>query len=337
MKPPYESYKFDWLVGPEQPEAVFRPENGDVDWIPYPLAPEIGAGGFQKVELALGMSVFRAVHRFQPAAVGQLIPLAEIEAVFPEPAFMAQITRGGHILHRELYPAGELIFGPGYDLFRLTDKLHLIPTLDGSFNSEMTCLTLSQTMLGHLIGPEIAERLVASLGLLPSPQVRVRQIPLSVSAHLHGAISAQLTGAARKLHCQARLLDYLVALTAQVLGQAMPKERPSEQERAHALHDQLMNTEGKLPTLNELAVQFGRSVRSLNDEFTAAYGQSIVAFITEQRFAAAHAAILSSATPLKTLAARLGYSHVNHFSTVFKKRFGYAPGSLRRGRSAGTE
>ena len=334
MNSPYESYKFDWLVGPEQPEAVFRPEGGDVDWMPYPLPPEIGSGGFQKVELALGMSVFRAVHRFQPAAVGQLIPLAEIEAVFPEPVFMTQIARGGHIVHRELYPVGELIFGPGFDLFRLTDKLNLIPILDGSFDSEMTCLTVSQTMLGHLVGREVAEQLFVALGLLPSPQVRVRPIPLAVSAHLHGAIPAHLTGAARKLHCQARMLDYLVALTAHVLGQAVPRERTSEQERTRALHEQLMNTEGKLPTLNELAVQFGRSARLLNEDFAAEYGQSIYAFITEQRLAAAHAAILSSATPLKTLAARLGYSHVNHFSTVFRKRFGYAPGSLRRARSA---
>jgi AraC-like DNA-binding protein len=332
MNPSYESYKFDWLVGPEQPEAVFRPEEGDVDWMPYPLPPETGSGGFQKVELALGMSVFRAVHRFLPEAAGRLIPLAEIEVVFPEPAFMAQVLRGGRILHREFYPAGEHIFSPGLDLFRLTDQLNLIPILDGSFNSEMTCLTVSQSMLSHLIGAEVAECLINTLGLQPFPKARVRPIPLAVSAHLHGAIPTHLIGAARKLHCQARLLDYLVALTEQVLGQPEAKERPSAQERTRAVHDLLMQSEGKLPTLNALAVQFGRSAHLLNKEFAAEYGQSIYAFITEQRLAAAHTAILSSAIPLKTLANRLGYSHVNHFSTVFKKRFGYAPGSLRRGR-----
>ena len=332
MNPPYESYKFDWLVGPEQPEAVFRPENGDVDWMPYPLPPEFGSGGFQKIELALGMSVFRAEHRFQPTAVGHLIPLAEIEVIFPEPAFMAQVLRGGRILHREFYPAGEHIFSPGLDLFRLTDKLNLIPILDGSFDSEMTCLTVSQSMLSNLIGAEVAERLIATLGLHPFPKARVRPIPLSVSAHLHGAIPRHLVGAARKLHCQARLLDYLVALIEHLHGKQPPKERLSAQERTRALHDLLTQTEGKLPTLNELAVQFGRSARLLNEEFAAEYGQSIHAFITEQRLTAAHTAILSSAIPLKTLADRLGYSHVNNFSTVFKKCFGYAPGSLRRGR-----
>ena len=332
MNPPYETFKFDWLIGPEQPAALLRPEDGDVDWMPYPLPPEIGSGGFQKVELALGMTVFRAEHRFSPAAVGQLIPLAEVEIIFPEPVFMAQILRGGRILHREFYPPGEYIFSPGLDLFRLTDKFNLIPILDGSFDSEMTCLTVSQSMLSNLIGAEVAERLIATLGLLPFPKARVRPIPLTVSAHLHGAIPTHLIGAARKLHCQARLLDYLVALIEHLHGKVLPKERSSVQERTRALHDLLMQTEGKLPTLNELAVQFGRSARLLNEEFAAEYGQSIHAFITEQRLTAAHTAILSSAIPLKTLADRLGYSHVNNFSTVFKKCFGYAPGSLRRGR-----
>jgi len=33
---------------------------------------------------------------------------------------------------------------------------------------------------------------------------------------------------------------------------------------------------------------------------------------------------------MKVLAARLGYSHVNHFIAAFKKKFGYPPGSLRK-------
>ena len=41
----------------------------------------------------------------------------------------------------------QYIFSPGLDLFRLTDKFNLIPILDGSFDSEMTCLTVSQSML----------------------------------------------------------------------------------------------------------------------------------------------------------------------------------------------
>jgi AraC-like DNA-binding protein len=32
----------------------------------------------------------------------------------------------------------------------------------------------------------------------------------------------------------------------------------------------------------------------------------------------------------RSAATRLGYSHVNHFISAFKRKFGYSPGSLRR-------
>lgn len=101
-------------------------------------------------------------------------------------------------------------------------------------------------------------------------------------------------------------------------------------EKAVALRDFLMQVEGKLPRLNELASRFGLSARALNEAFIQEYGQSIGAFINDYRLTQAHAALMQSDTPMKQLAARLGYSHVNHFITAFKRKFGYPPGSLRK-------
>lgn len=40
--------------------------------------------------------------------------------------------------------------------------------------------------------------------------------------------------------------------------------------------------------------------------------------------------LVETGLPMKVLASRLGYSHVNNFINAFKNRFGYSPGSLRR-------
>ena len=101
-------------------------------------------------------------------------------------------------------------------------------------------------------------------------------------------------------------------------------------ERARAIHQQLINTKGKLPTVEELAAQYSCSVRTLNEEFAAEYGQPIYAYMIEYRFNQAHAAIQNTQTPLKTIAENLGYTHVNHFNAAFRKRFGYPPGMLRK-------
>ena len=101
-------------------------------------------------------------------------------------------------------------------------------------------------------------------------------------------------------------------------------------ERARAIHQQLTNTKGKLPTMEDLATQYACSVRILNDEFETEYGQPIYPYVTEYRFNQAHAAIERTSTPLKIVAENLGYTHVNHFNAAFRKRFGYPPGKLRK-------
>ena len=87
--------------------------------------------------------------------------------------------------------------------------------------------------------------------------------------------------------------------------------------------------------MEELATQNGCSIRTLNTEFSTEYGQPVSAFLIEYRFKLAHDAVQQTTIPLKILAEQLGYSHVNHFSTAFRKKFGYAPGYLRKNNGAG--
>lgn len=101
-------------------------------------------------------------------------------------------------------------------------------------------------------------------------------------------------------------------------------------ERARAIHQQLTNTKGKLPTLEELASQYSCPARKLNEEFIAEYGQSIHAYINEHRLNQAHRAVLETDIAIKQIADRLGYAHVNNFYSAFQTKFGYSPGYLRK-------
>lgn len=102
------------------------------------------------------------------------------------------------------------------------------------------------------------------------------------------------------------------------------------QERLRRLHDDLLRLEGKLPTLEALAARVGLCARRLNGAFAREYGLPIHAFVTDRRLTAAYASIRDTDIPLKQLASRLGYAHVNHFNAAFRKKFGFPPGQLRR-------
>jgi len=101
-------------------------------------------------------------------------------------------------------------------------------------------------------------------------------------------------------------------------------------ERTRAVQQQLINTKGKLPSMEDLATQYGCSIRTLNNDFVSEHGQTIQTYIAEYRYNRAHTAVQQTTIPLKVLSEQFGYSHVNHFIAAFRNRFGYPPGTLRK-------
>lgn len=87
---------------------------------------------------------------------------------------------------------------------------------------------------------------------------------------------------------------------------------------------------GNIPDLDALASRYGRSVRALNEGFKQAFGQTLSAYLTERRLAAAYVCLQTTDLPIKTVATRLGYASVSHFSQAFTRQFGIRPGRLRK-------
>jgi len=96
------------------------------------------------------------------------------------------------------------------------------------------------------------------------------------------------------------------------------------------VHNFLLSVGSETPTLQSLSKKFGASPNKLNVEFTNVFGESIFSFLTSYRLEQARLAIKNSDLPLKSIAHRVGYSHVNHFITAFKRKYNQTPGSLRQ-------
>jgi AraC-like DNA-binding protein len=332
-KQPYKDVRYEWLAPNGEPlnDTIYA-DFGEIGWMDYPMPPETGKGGYEAVELVLGMSVVRTTFEFSPAMLGQWVPLMTTRIEFTEPSFQALTMRGIHGSVKEEFPPSHLAASPGMDLFRHTEQYCSTFTVDGSFSGEAHHVSLSRTVLNQLIGETLGDRLLKALLIIQPPALTVRAIPLHVSQLLMTALTPALTGPTRKLYCQAKILEYLAALSAFVCVDpgASPERNQRSKQRSQAIYDQLLACEGKLPTLDELAQQHGRSMKLLNEEFAAEFGHSIYAFIVEHRLAQAHAALAKTDVSIKQLAARLGYAHVSNFTIAFKRRFGYPPGSLRR-------
>jgi AraC-like DNA-binding protein len=323
-----------WLIDPsaEQTPKVIH-DIATFDRTMLPIPPEIGQIELLRLPVADGISFYHAIHRFQPATRGQPLLLGEFQAAFPECTFATQAVRGGDAKHRELHPPADLTLEPGQDLFRFADRFHTITTLDRASDFDMTALMVSATALRTYLDDDHAQRLLGGLGLDAPPAVKTLPMPLAIAAPLWAAFAPDFQGSLRRLFAQSKTLEYLCGLYRYLTETpACAHQPPRLEARLQELHDYLIHLDGALPDLETLAARFGMSARRINEAFAQRYGLSIHAFLVDWRLNAAYLAVRDSALPLKTLAERLGYSHVNHFSRAFRNKFGQPPGQLRRGR-----
>jgi AraC-like DNA-binding protein len=329
-----QSHKLTWLLAPDSDFEILQSHRPDIERLPYAIPPELGEAWAEVLSLPDGFVLYRAVHAMDASPSGQLVPLLDVEYLAEDFVFNAQILLSGVCCHHEYWqgrehPPVELIASPGRDTFRHKKVWQAKVLVEGGMTSEMRSVTVPDTLLSTLLGEPAVQSLFDRLGLSTQRPTVVQPMPLHVSAPLRDAMSSQFLGPARKLYAQARVLDYLAGLLEYLSPKNIVSPKHTTDKKIMDLHHYLINLEGRMPTLVELAKEFGASARRLNADFSAKFGQSIYGFIADHRLSQAHAILLSEPIPLKTLSVRLGYSHVNHFSAAFKKKFGYPPGSLR--------
>ena len=167
-------------------------------------------------------------------------------------------------------------------------------------------------------------------------------IMVTVREHLQDKISGYTNGADLYLTKPTSIDELeaaIEALSRRLLLQPAPKSTFTFSDKNHAnnrddlarhLHSYLVNYEGKLPNLDDLSKKYGVSARKLNEKFIDAFGDSVYSYMTTHRLNQAKEKIINSDIPLKLISYELGYSHVNHFITMFTKKFGFTPGSLRK-------
>lgn len=329
---PFKKKQIEWLVDAPESGNVDIPASGDYPWVDLPIPPAIGKGGSIRFELSLGITLDALRFDFQPEAVGKILPGVVVNVEFDEPTFQATTFRGVRLIYEEAHPLSRFGLSEGIDFFRFTDRYQTTVSTDCSFSGSAVIMSARFSSMELLIGREMTMRLIDATGMGAMPSIAARKIPLHASHHLATAITPNMKGMSLKLFAQAKVLQYLAALNDHLWGADGETLRLDERtkQRVRSLHEFLIACEGKLPALEDLAMQFGRSAKLLNEEFASEYGQPIYAFMADHRLMQAHVALQHTAITIKQLSARLGYAHVSNFTIAFKRKYGYPPGSLRR-------
>ncbi|NCC52937.1 MAG: AraC family transcriptional regulator [Spartobacteria bacterium] len=318
---------FHWLADSRAPPLQLDTQQRDLPRTALPQPGEWGDGWIELVTLAMDMHLCRVEHQFRPGLTGMEL-MTEVVSTPTEPRFFVKADRRGRGLLQDGHLDAELEYHRDLCVFEHIDQVNHRHWADLSSPVEVTALSVGMFNLRQALGEDVATALCAALRIDRLPSARVHPIPGFIVGLLHAGLANHLTGQLRTLHAQAKVLEFLVALSEHFLGDAPTVS--TRVQRIRDLRDELDQHNGVVPHLDELARRHGFTERVMSELFKREYGQTIYSYITDNRLHAAYAALLNSDTPMKVLAARLGYTDVSHFSNAFTRKFGYRPGSLRR-------
>lgn len=329
MKKNFSKYQFNWLAK-EVDDLSIDKNSSDIKSFDMGIPKKYGIGTMSVENLSAGVTLFNGIHRFTSAAQGNLIPLTKFEAEFSEPNLFVQIPYGGQFIHDEITSKKFLVIRPGFSLFGYGSRRKLVAYLDGSDDGQMIGLSIPRASLDMFLGEGESNYILNTLKINSELSAEVYKISHSTQSILSTALSSPLTGKARKLHIQGKILEFFASFHHSLTEE---ESAPKSTAFSRKIKEHLLSTNGKITTLDELSKEFQLSARYLNIVFQKEYGESISSFLSNYRLAQAKSLLEQSTVPMKIIATNLGYSHVNHFITAFKKKFGCSPGSLRRNRA----
>ncbi|MDR7131240.1 AraC-like DNA-binding protein [Algoriphagus sp. 4150] len=145
-------------------------------------------------------------------------------------------------------------------------------------------------------------------------------------------------GSVKRIMLESKILE-LLALQTESLEQTLNPNctcgniKKSEIEKLH--HAKLL-MEGRLdtpPTIYELSRIIGLNEFKLKSGFKQLFGNTVFGYISDYRLAIAREFILETDRSFAEISDMIGYSHQQHFSTAFKRKYGISPIDLRKGKS----
>ena len=161
-----------------------------------------------------------------------------------------------------------------------------------------------------------------------------------VVRQLAGALRAcPYEGAMRQLYLKAKIYELMAEVLADLSDPPGGPARllSADRRKALAAREILMADLGQPPAIGDLARRVGLSQRRLNEAFRELYGDTVFRCLTRWRLEHAQVLLLKEELPLKEIAYRLGYSHLNNFILAFARHFGSPPATFRRSRAKGPD
>jgi len=85
-------------------------------------------------------------------------------------------------------------------------------------------------------------------------------------------------------------------------------------------------------SLKALALRVGTNEFNLKRDFKAVFGNTVYGYLNQHKMEQARSLLMENDLSISEIAGVVGYKHATHFTSAFKKYFGYLPNKLKSGK-----
>lgn len=204
---------------------------------------------------------------------------------------------------------------------------------------EILCLNISFSFLSRYLPHDHSGYLDLKKGMeLSKPaafSINNLYITPEINAILNTLKSSPHTGFCAKLFLESKVLELLMLQASQFEQSKisetthLKKEEMSRMQEVKEILTENMDTPFSLRTLAHMV---GTNEFNLKRNFKIAFGTTVYGYLNQYKMEQAKIMLIEKDITIAELSVKMGYKYATHFTSAFKKYFGYLPNKLKSGK-----
>lgn len=208
-----------------------------------------------------------------------------------------------------------------------------------SLQDEVICINLSAAFLDRYLPNHPAWQQFKAVSDRNTPLMLTTDnmhVTPEISAILHRLDQTSNNSVFDQLLLESKTIELLALQISQfeqiqnASGQLHLKKEDTD--KMIAARDILISTGGKQLSLRSLAHLVGTNEFNLKRDFKIVFGSTVYNYLNQHKMEQARTMLEEKDVTIAEVAAKMGYKYATHFSSAFKKYFGYLPSTIRTGK-----
>lgn len=161
---------------------------------------------------------------------------------------------------------------------------------------------------------------------------RVLDISPKMKTLLYDIFQCDYTGHYKTLFLKSKFIELLLLQFQEYETEVYKQSPVVDQVNLAKMQEakEIIDTNLERPcSLVDLALKVGTNECYLKKHFKQAFGITVFGYLHQQRMEQSKQLLFNNDVKIAEVAKRSGYKHASHFSTAFKKYFGYLPNQVR--------